>query len=113
MSTRANWFLADLDLDADPLTPSGGVEVIGQVIDLHSEPKLRHDLHGLVSRESRLFDAGISCAIKDQADSCCSACPVFTADETKPIAALCKIGRAQEKVLTALAVATHGPRAAD
>lgn len=113
MSARANWFLADLDLDADPLTPSGGVEAVGTVIDLYSEPKLRQDLHGLVTRESRLFDAGISCAIRDQPDSCCSACPVFTADETKPIAALCKVGRAQEKVLTALAVATHGARAAE
>lgn len=85
---------------------------MGAVIDLYgSEPQLRQELHGLVTRERRLYDAGISCAIRDAPDSCCSACPVFTADETKAISALCKVGRAQDKVLTALAVAKHGQAA--
>lgn len=110
MSTRANWFLGDLEVPSDPLVPSD-VMVQGQLIDLQdSEPKLRKELHDLFQREKRLYDVDVRCAIREQPHTCCMACPVFSADESKPLSALCRIGRDSERVVTQLAVALHGNR---
>lgn len=110
VTTRANWFLGDLEVASEELIPSG-VMVQGQLIDLRdSEPKLRQELHDLFQREKRLFDVGVTCAVRDQPHTCCMACPMFSADESKPLSALCRVGRDSERVVTQLAVALHGDR---
>lgn len=55
----------------------------------------------LVEQEGLLWNAGVRCAIKDQPDATCSACPIAAHDDdSSPLQALCLVGRAQERVLT-------------
>lgn len=61
------------------------------------EPELREYLGSLIRREARLSDAGMTCALKDQDDMSCLACPLNQAEnDDEPKAALCRIGMAQE-----------------
>jgi hypothetical protein len=61
------------------------------------EPELRDYLGSLIRREARLSDAGMTCALKDQDDMSCLACPLNEAEnDDEPKAALCRIGMAQE-----------------
>lgn len=61
------------------------------------EPELHDYLGSLTRREARLFDAGITCDLKDQDDMSCLGCPLNEAEnDDEPMAALCRIGMAQE-----------------
>lgn len=73
--------------------------------------ELNHKLAALVNDESRLWNAGIRCAVKDDPESTCLACPLSAhADETSSLRALCLVGRAQEVVLTQIACAKEARR---
>ncbi len=107
MTVRANWFVeavAALDDEPDPF--AAPIEEVGKRIDLR-DPRaaLELRLHELVAREGNLYATGLTCPIKDRADSTCHACPVSKAhDASVPLSVLCKIGREQETVQTELAV---------
>jgi hypothetical protein len=107
MTARANWFTAepvDLGDELDPF--SIPVQEIGQRIDLR-DPRaaLEIRLRELLYREAALFNAGVTCAIKDRPDTTCHACPVSKAHDPKQaLGALCRVGREQEVALTELAV---------
>jgi hypothetical protein len=107
MRTQADWFTQEAEVaQADPADPFGmPVEEVGERIDLR-DPKatLELRLRELMTRESNLYNAGLTCPIKDRPDSTCHACPVSQAHEDVPLATLCRIGRDQEVVLTELAV---------
>lgn len=112
MSVKADWFterLPGLDDEPDPF--SAPIEEVGTRVDLR-DPKavLELRLTELLHREGRLFDSGLTCAIKDRSDSTCYACPVSKAhDPSVALSTLCRIGREQETALTELAVlACHG-----
>lgn len=67
------------------------------------EADLRNYLGALVRGEARLFDAGITCDLKDQDDMSCLACPLSKAkDPDDPKSALCRRGQAQEVVTSTL-----------
>lgn len=107
MAVRANWHVPSTSArDGDPLAgaPQRRVEDVGKPIDLTGPPKLNERLVELVGAEGALADRGVTCAIKDRADTTCSACPIACVDEIEPIAALCRVGKEQERVLTLLAV---------
>lgn len=102
----ANWFVdAEVDVSApDPF--AAPVQERGTRIDLR-EPTAALELRlaELIAREGRLFNAGITCAIKDRVDTCCSACPVCVAHlREERLSTLCRVGREQEAVCTELAV---------
>jgi hypothetical protein len=107
MTARANWFVAQLaSLDDEPDPFDAPIEEVGQRIDLRDpRERLEMRLRELLERESNLFNANITCAIKDMPNSCCHACPVSKATERgDPMHTLCRLGREQEAVLTELAV---------
>lgn len=82
------------------------IEEVGLRIDLR-DPKATLDLRlaELVRREGSLFNGGVTCGIKERADSTCHACPLSQAhEERSALGVLCRIGREQEAVLTELAV---------
>lgn len=110
MSTRANWHV-DLvsPSTADPFSEQEtlDVEVHGRVIELDDEAKLNERVIALVNKEGRLYARGIRCAIRDENDSCCSACGVRCTDSQDPLKSLCDLGAEQERVLTQLAVQRH------
>jgi hypothetical protein len=73
--------------------------------------ELRDDLRSLLRREARLFDAGMTCDLKDAPDMNCLACPVSQADNPDvPKCALCRIGQAQEVTLATLLAAERRQR---
>lgn len=108
MATKANWHTAELaelaEWDEDPFEQP--IEEVGEVIDLGSgEARLHVELAELIRGEGNLDRVGITCAIKDRADTTCHACPVSeAARRDKPLGVLCRLGREQERVLTELAV---------
>lgn len=63
----------------------------------------------LIDAEGRLFLRGVSCPIRERADTCCSACPVYGDDPA--IAELCRVGREQERICTTQAAEQHGATA--
>lgn len=106
MIAQSNWFVERVDAadDADPFAVP--VEEVGKRIDLR-DPGAGLDLRlaELVHREARLFNAGITCAIKERPDTTCHACPISQAhDPGSALGALCRLGRQQECVCTELAV---------
>ena len=108
---KASWNRETLDVAGTEDDPFGGVDItaVGMPIDLTAGvPKLSDELHRLIEKESRLFNSGITCPIKDHDDSCCSVCPVSKLGKDDPLAALCRVGVRQEEVLTGLVAARHG-----
>lgn len=108
MSTaRANWFVEQaISLDDEPDPFSMPVEEVGERIDLKDPAgALQIRLTELLRRESNLFNASVTCAVKDRPDTTCHACPISMAhDREHALGALCRVGREQEIVLTELAV---------
>jgi hypothetical protein len=107
MTARANWFTAEeIELGDEPDPFAVPIEEVGQRIDLrdpHAALQIR--LTELLHREAALFNADVTCTIKDRPDTTCHACPVSKAHDPKQaLCVLCKIGREQEIVLTELAV---------
>lgn len=114
MATKARWHteIEVPDAEGDPFDEVR-VEDVGFPIELgHDQARLNERLMGLVNREGELHSVGIVCAIKDRADTACSACPI-SSHETPGggIGALCRTGREQEQVQTELAVAREATRA--
>lgn len=109
MTARANWFVEELPtLDTEPDPFSAPIEEVGERIDLR-DPRAALELRirELMRREANLYESGLTCPIKDRADSTCHCCPVSAArDEEKPLGVLCRLGREEETVLTELAVLT-------
>jgi hypothetical protein len=104
---QANWHNDVLDLPPieDPFDVVE-IEKVGMPIDLTAGvPKLAEELEALLAKEGRLYNNGVTCAIKDHGDSCCSACPVSKLGQDDPVAALCRLGARQEEVLTGLVAA--------
>lgn len=105
MALTADWFEdTGVAEDGDPLGPR--VADVGQPIDLTGdEPKLTQRLVGLLRQEGELFNAGTTCAIREHRDSTCAACPLRHTDPLDTMAALCSVGVAMERTLTALVIA--------
>lgn len=109
MAVTANWF-ADLRGDNDDDVFGPRVEAVGKPIDLlGDEPKLNERLLGLLRQEDELTQAGTTCAVRDHADSTCSACPLRHTDPLDETTALCNVGVAMERTLTAMAILRAGP----
>lgn len=67
------------------------------------EDELRERLVISVRREARLYQAGISCELKDNAEVTCLACPYSEAEnpESKK-SGLCRLSKSQDVLLTLL-----------
>jgi hypothetical protein len=65
------------------------------------------ELHGrlvsLLRREGGLFNAGVTCSIKDAPDTACAVCPLNESEKDTAKGTLCAIGCEQEQVLTLIA----------
>lgn len=112
-SVQAVWHTPVVDLpglEDDPFAEGApaNIEDVGVAICLDGdEAELSEELVRLVERESRLFEQGVECAIKDRSDTSCYACPLFEVDPA--ITRLCRLGRDQERVTTQLAVVKCSP----
>lgn len=85
------------------------IEQVGTPIDLSGEQAtLQQELTELMNAEADLFDLGVSCGVRDRADSCCHACPISQHQGDGDFANLCRNGRAVEVVVTKLAVIADG-----
>lgn len=108
--TRADWHLdVALPDDSDPFADAApSVREVGQPIDLSQDTaKLHASLEALLRRESRLYNMGIRCALKDRDDTCCSACPLAQDhDAESRLGDLCATGKEQERVLMRFVAAT-------
>lgn len=96
-ATKARWFVDDLE--AEPT-----VQELGTPVDLRSEPDLFQRLTELVALEGELFNRGVTCAIRDERDSVCSACPVSQVDSTGGVSDLCRVGTERDRVLSMMVV---------
>lgn len=100
-SIRANWHIAALRVPEGEDDPFDMTE--GTVIDLtQSVATLNDRLVKLCRAESRMYEWGIRCDLKQGQDMSCHACPQFTADENDPLASLCHVGREQEDLIAQL-----------
>lgn len=89
------------------------METIGKPIDLSDRRgSLQARLHELVKREGRLYNKGVTCAIRDTPNTCCAACPYSEAlNKDSALGVLCRVGREQEQVATTLTgMAKRGER---
>jgi len=85
------------------------IEQVGTPIDLSGEQAtLQQELLEHMNAEADLFDLGVSCGIRDRADTCCHACPISQHEGAGLAADLCRNGRAIELVVTRLAVIADG-----
>lgn len=104
MGVKAQWFVPDLASGGDPFDDDEepiDVTSAGVRIDLRDDPDtLFARLSELLDAESRLYNAGRTCQIKDMADTCCHACPYQGVKGE-----LCHVGLEQEQVLTRMAAA--------
>lgn len=86
------------------------MEDVGRPIDLESgQAKLNERLVASLEAEAKLYDAGITCPVKDNDQSCCSACPIRHTDELDPMTALCGLGLEQERIVTLSVIARERP----
>lgn len=93
--------MVDEDDNVDPFA----VEERGLPIEVgDEEARVSRALQKTLDREGGLFTQGVTCAIKDRADTTCWACPVYRPPTSgDPISALCRIGREQDRLLTRMA----------
>lgn len=106
-SVKTDWGLAPGSATSgDPFRDAGPVEQMGLPIDLsRDEPTLHARLIDLLESEGALAARGITCALKERDDSCCSACPISQdEDPHAKLAKLCAVGKEQERVLMRLLV---------
>lgn len=107
---KADWFDGVVAQDdADPLGPP--IERVAEIIEVGDTAKLNERLQSLMATEARLWDAQVTCAIRDRPDTCCSACPVRRTDPLERLYELCRVGVEQERVVTAMAVQRQAPDA--
>ena len=113
MSVKAEWHTPQLEAAIDPddlFGPAERIEDVGTPIVLDAAGELAELHSGLTESlvaESRLYNAGVTCKIKDAADTSCHACPLYRTDDS-PQAELCAIGRRQERLCTAIVAHHHG-----
>lgn len=105
MSVRANWF-ADVaestTADTDPFACHS--TQLGLEIDLRDPEHLQGRLNELFVAEAALYNRGVTCAVRSQGDTACSACPVRRSDPLDVLTPLCDVGTEQERISTTLAV---------
>jgi hypothetical protein len=95
---RTNWHLEDVTVDqSDPFTTPPA-----QRIDLSDPTVLRAKLTALLTLEGKLEERGITCAIRDRPNSCCSGCPLRGTSRVQHIRSLCRVGVEQEQTLMAI-----------
>lgn len=106
MSTvKANWFVEASDLPADdPFGEKPRAEVVGRPIELDNAEQLQARLNGSLTREGELFERGVTCAIKDDAQASCAACPLRHMDPLDALTPLCAVGIEQEQLITRLRI---------
>lgn len=112
MAVTANWFLGDLDVaeGPDPLGPMQRIEDVGRPIDLEGGVAvLNQRIVTLLEQEAVLYNAGVTCPVKDNTQGICSACPIRHRDELDPMSALCAIGLEQERTITLSVIAREQP----
>jgi hypothetical protein len=65
--------------------------------------ELRRRLSRLYAREGRLFNAGVTCPVKDSPETSCHACPFSKEDKPEEErCGLCRVGLEQERIQTLL-----------
>jgi len=107
VAVRTNWF-ARFDVPAgdpfdEPAVAEAAIEKVGTPIAVDGEfAELEERLVNLLDAETDLFNAGVTCDIRDRADTSCHACPVRDCGE------LCEVGCDMETVVTLLAVKRRG-----
>jgi hypothetical protein len=106
MAVRADWH-EDAETvtspEVDPFAlPSSTPMMTTLPIDTDSQ-QLFDRLRTLIRHESGLFNKGVTCAVKDLPETCCSACPLNHSDGQGDSAFLCRVGVEQEHVITLLA----------
>jgi len=105
MAVRADWHEdapAATSQEVDPF--SMGSLATMPTIPLDTDRQSLYDrLTTLVRHESRLFNKGVTCAVKDAQDTCCSACPLNQSEGDSDESFLCRVGVEQEQVITLLA----------
>ena len=105
MTVKATWFTEAVD--AEVAGPD--VTHVGRLVDLLGPDELNVKLAALMQDEGELFNAGITCPIKDHDAASCCACPIRETDPLEPLEPLCSLGVQQDKVITALLVHRHAP----
>lgn len=100
--TKANWH-NDIIVDDDDSDPFE-VHERGLPIEIgDEEARVSRAMVQTLEREGRLADHGVTCAIKDQPNTTCWACPVYKPPSSKhPISVLCRLGREQDRLVTRL-----------
>ena len=106
MTVQANWFVADIAAQPDPVFGEARIEQVGAQIDLRAPQRLQEQLASLIRAEGELYQRGVTCAIRDRPDTSCCACPAAGLHGV-----LCEIGQQQERVVTQMAVNGHGSSA--
>lgn len=110
---KTEWHLAELSSgEADPFADA--VYSIGLEVDLGgSEEELSRALKTLVERESRLFNVGMTCDLKDDGQDC-RTCPVATLERSEPRSRLCRLGKDEFAIVDRLkAMSTARQEVAD
>lgn len=72
------------------------------------ERELNRKLVASLLAEGELDAQGVGCAIKGTQGTSCHACPL-SRDDDSPHGRLCRIGREQERLCTAIAARSKGP----
>lgn len=110
MAVQARWHSEIAVPDDDPFKTR--VEQVGFPIELiDGVATLNERLVELVHIEGMLYNAGVTCSVKDRDDTTCLACPISAHDdETSALRPLCRCGREEERVSTALAVEREARR---
>lgn len=97
---KANWFVGQPA--ADP--SCARIEDVAVPFDLKDPDAMLAPLTDLITKEARLWEQGITCAIRDRADTSCCACPVAHHEQPDHrLQPLCEVGREIERTATARA----------
>lgn len=105
---KANWFSdAAVVGDDDPLGVRPAVEKVGKVVELENAERLQERYERALDREGALWERGVTCAIKDDPQASCSACPLRHIDPLDGLTPLCEVGIDQENLITRLRILEH------
>jgi hypothetical protein len=108
--TRANWHLADLDLDdSDPLD----IRTVAKPIDVRGDvAALQRELAASLRIENRKAEQGIFCQLKLSEDwptgYSCRTCPHRSEDPENPMAAICAMSMRQIDIIEEIGVLRMG-----
>lgn len=107
---RADWFLADLDLDdSDPLD----IRMVATPIDLSGNlAALQRELRASLRIEGRKYEQGLYCELKlehEWPDAwSCRTCPHRTEDPDNPMMSICAMSMRQMDILDEIEIARSG-----